>query len=198
MMVWSEFYDDLLPDVPGCLPAVADKALHRAAEAFFRKTRIWRETLEPIQTYGDQAVYDFPVCCGAAFVKLEAAKLDSKDLNVLTAEKLQAGAFGVGVLNADEVQLNPMPKEYQELVLHVSLTISKSAGGIPDVMYEDYADAIVAGALAYLMRSPQKPYTDFNLSQLHQSRFDAAIDDTKSKAFRARGRSKPRVKAFYF
>ncbi|HJT51997.1 MAG TPA: hypothetical protein VJ734_08665 [Nitrosospira sp.] len=34
MKLWSDFYDLVIPELPGCLLAVADGALHQAAITF--------------------------------------------------------------------------------------------------------------------------------------------------------------------
>lgn len=59
MKKWADFYDYLLPDVPGCPLAMADLQLRQAAREFCEMTMAWVEWLDDVTTVADVLEYDF-------------------------------------------------------------------------------------------------------------------------------------------
>ena len=60
---------------------------------------------------------------------------------------------------------------------------------IDDVVYEDYADVIAAGAVSRLMVSASKPYTNLQLAQARRQEFLAGLNVARQRASRGHARS---------
>jgi len=205
MKAWADFYDYVLPDVPGCLPAMADIAIRQAAIAFFKDSLTWRDTLPAVPIVADVDEYDFTLADDAAVAKVLRAFVGNLPLQVLTADE------GVGVeirgtpdsllaMDSFRFRVLPTPEAANAagVVATVALMPMTTASGISDGLFEFYYEAIAAGALARLMLSPGKPYSNPELGGFHQRRFSDAVDTEKLRAEKAFGRNGFRVTGFYF
>lgn len=198
MKLWSDFYDMVLPDLPGVLNANVDIALRQSAIEFFTRTGAWRVWLDAQTTVLGQDVYDYDLPSGAQVDRLLRAKLGAEYLPVLRPD--QANDSATGVLDMERVQfrLLPTPPEALEVATEVSLKPTQDATGLNDEHYSQYQGAIVHGALAKLMLSPKKPYTDPATGGVHAAAFDAACNLEAYKQFRGHSASTARVQAYYF
>ncbi len=53
----------------------------------------------------------------------------------------------------------------------VTYSVLPTADSIDDFIYQDYSRELVAGTIAYLMKMPKRPFTDFNLSQFFMKEY---------------------------
>jgi hypothetical protein len=183
MKNWNQFYDLLLPWVPGCPLPMADLQLRTAARRFCDKTMVWREWLGDITTDGAAVVFDVSKSGQQEVVQLLRATLAGETLNVIRQEDVPGdwrtnywpcpSIFGV---NAGS-QLALVPLQATGLTLKTEATLRPSlvATGIPDAIFAKYAEAIAWGAAAILAAMKNKPYSDANSPT--GDMFAAAIND---------------------
>ncbi len=194
MKLWSEFYDLTVPDLPGCVNPMIDLSLRRAAIELCEGAEIWRKKLNPVLTQNGLSIYNFDIDGGQEVQTLKAATLNGNTLPVLRTD--DAGQFGILCLNRREFILCPTPSSNRMgIVVDVVLKPSNTSIGVPDEIFAHYAETIASGAKARLMRSPKKPYTDFNLAVSYQMTFKSAIDEANSRVFMGYGPTRPRVRA---
>ena len=76
MKFWSDFYDLLMPDLPGCPAAAADSALCQSSIAFCGQSLAWQTEHQPVFVMGGIAEYPFSPPEGAAVHAIINAVLD--------------------------------------------------------------------------------------------------------------------------
>lgn len=179
MKLWADFLDYLIPDVPGCPEIAATFALRQSAIAFCEQSLAWRFDHPDIAVVAGVAKYLFVPPTGATVHTIIRAELDGKQIicntagaDVTISNWHHAQGAPEYILSGPEwLQLVPIPTANATLSLNVALKPTFDATGIDDDMFTQYRDAIVHGALAKLMLSPNKPYTNAQLAQYHQQQF---------------------------
>jgi hypothetical protein len=179
MKLWSDFYDLVVPDLPGCPFLMIDNALRQAAIAFCEQSLAWSYQHPDVSVVAATAVYAFVPPSGAVVHAITYAEFAD------TAIECKAGESGITIDDwrnqtgtptyvlggATSATLVPTPDVAGTLAMTVALKPSPTATGIDDAMFNEYRDAIIHGALARLMLSPKKPYSNPSLATYHQQQF---------------------------
>ena len=205
MTPWANFMDHLLPDVPGCVPAMAVIALRHAAREFCERTKVWDVWLDPQSTCADAVEYDFEIDRTQEVVKLLQATLAGAPLAILSVNDLPAdwnegGHCPRGIFTQDRRTFNLLPKmaDGLEIRTRVALKPSMTATGVEDSIFSQYAEDICTGAKARLMFSPKKPYTDNALALLHRDTFGGRCDAVARQVEKSFSRTPRRTTAVFF
>lgn len=178
MIAWSAFFDLLAPEVPGCPQVAQTLALRRAAIAFCEQSMVWRESHNPISVSVGTAEYDFIPPDQAVVHTVQYAQFEGRELEITGQDNIriqdwrdQTGFPQYLLSGPTALTLVPEPDVEGTLTLLVTLKPVPGATDIPDLLYNEYREAIVHGALSRLMLSPKKPYTDAGLASYHQHQF---------------------------
>ena len=190
MKPWSAFYDYVLPDVPGCGNLAADVALRQSAQAFCNAAKVWRETLDATVVEAGNYVYDFDIGHDQEVVEIIEARLDGAPYAV---QRDRRGKTGLRYVDGQTFELGRGVPVGAALTLDVVLRPAPNAYGVEDDIYTAHSEALASGAKARLMRSPKKPYTDFNLAQLHEQHFASAVERALLQRFYGYGPTWARV-----
>lgn len=181
MKIWAEFYDYLLPDLPGCPYVAMGFALRQSAITFCEQSRAWRYQLPDIEVVNDVDTYAYitpaetlvHVVTYAEFNDLEI-DATTKDKDMLVSDwRHQTGVPKYVLGTPTGVQLVPKPDLPGTLKLTVALKPDSHSTGIDDDIFQEYREAISHGAKARLMLSPNKPYTKPELASWHMQQFMA-------------------------
>lgn len=182
MATWADFYPELMPHVVGCPNPTANIALREAARAFFRRTRAWRQWLDPEPVVAGVREYDLPLPSGSMVVRIERCTVDSVPMNVLSHSE-QLSDFTRyeqpegGLVSRDRagfVLTQSLPAGVL-LAAEVSLMPNKVAVGIPDDLFGQFAQDIVEGAKHRLMLIPQTPFYNEGLAAVAMNSFEMAV-----------------------
>lgn len=206
MAIWSDWYPDLMPHLPGCPALIVDHELRRASQIFFEGSRAWKKKLAalPVVSGTEQVV----LATGSAeldVVRVEAAWYDGKTIDVFTPEDL-AGAFSddwhdhtgtpIAIVQFEPgvARLYPIPNANASigLVVEASIKPSEAATGFPDNLRVKFKEAITAGAKGRLMVYPSKSWTNFDLGVAMGSAFDSAVNKARLDAALSYGRGSVR------
>jgi hypothetical protein len=190
MKLWSDFYDLLSPDVPGCPQSAQTLALRQAAIAFCEQSQAWKYEHPSISVTVATEDYDFDPPPNAVVHAIDYAEFNDQEIEVKTAQndvwlwnwRHQDGTPQYVIGHPTYLTLIPTPNVEGTLTLTVILKPSPVADGIDDDLFNEWRDAIVHGALARLMMSPKKPYTDLQLATYHNNKFQV---DTASAGIRS-------------
>lgn len=179
MKLWKDFYDFVMPDVPGCTFAAIDSALRQSGIVFCEQSLAWLIDHPPISVVAGTSEY--------ALTPPEDAVVHAITFAALNGEEIEAykGETDISVRNRrnrtavaqyipggpGSVILAPKPAATGALTMIVALKPSPASVGIDDVQFNEYREAIVHGALLRLMLSPKKPYTNAQLAAYHQQQF---------------------------
>ena len=179
MKPWIDFYDLVMPDLPGCPFAMADNALRQSAIAFCEHSLAWKCNHPSVSVVPGTAEYAFVPPAEAAVHAIVYAALDGEEIESHAGEgnitiagwRSQTGTPEYVLGDAASLTLVPKPDAAGTLTMIVALKPSPTATGIDDDPFNEFREAIVHGALARLMLSPKKPYTSVQLAQYHQQQF---------------------------
>jgi hypothetical protein len=184
MKLWSDFYDLIIPDLPGCPIGALPVALRQAAIAFCEQSLAWNFSHPDITVTVANADYDFSPPDGAVVHAIDYAEFNDQEIEVKTAQddvwlwnwRHQDGTPQYVMGHPTYLTLIPTPNVAGTVSnLTVFLKPSPIADGIDDDdMFNEYREAIIHGAKGMLMTSPKKPYTDLNMATYHQQQFRIA------------------------
>lgn len=180
MKPWSDFFDLLSPDVPNCPQSMQTLALRQAAIAFCEQSQAWRYQHDDITVIVGTSDYDYAPPPNSVVHAIDYAEFNDFEIEVMTAQddvwlwnwRHQDGSPQYIVGHPTYLTLIPTPNIPGTIKnLSVILKPSPLADSIDDDLFNEWREAIVHGALARLMSSPKKPYTDLQLATYHQQQF---------------------------
>jgi hypothetical protein len=182
MKLWRDFYDLMMPDLPGCPSAAADSALRQSAIAFCEQSLAWQGTHPDVSVAAGVAEYAFTPPADAVVHLIIHAALDGEKIALYPGEPGMGSMGGMNrhvrkgipayiLAGAASLTLVPEPGAPGTLSMTVAFKPSPASTGIVDGQFNEYREAIVHGALVRLMLSPKKPYSSTQLAQYHQQQF---------------------------
>lgn len=175
MKLWSDFYDLVLPDLPGCPQVAADEVLRQTAIAFCEQSLAWRWRHPDITVTAGINHYDYVPLGSAAVHALLWARFNDSDIEPIAEADIRShdwrNATGhpryvLGDITG--ITLVPSPDLAGTVKLEVALKPAIDATGIDDDIYREYRQVIAHGAIGRLMLSPNKPYTNGQLAAAHR------------------------------
>lgn len=177
--LWTDFYDLVIPDLPGCPFLMIDNALRQAAIAFCEQSLAWTYQHPDISVVAATAVYPFVPPTGAVvhaitYVEFNDSAIEAHagESNITISDwRNQTGTPEYVLGGATSATLVPTPDVAGTLSMTVALKPSPTATGIDDDIFNEYREGIISGALGHLMLSPKKPYTDSALATYHLQQF---------------------------
>lgn len=193
----------LLARVPNASQPAALQALREAAQTFCRRTRLWRETDQFTSSANpDEALMAAPY--GAEIVAIELARFADQPLEAVSLSWLDGNVHQWRSLTGsvpnyvtqtapDTVRL--VPAAAGELTLHLWLAPSDRATQLPSWLIDQHGRVLIDGALADLLAMPGKDYTNGDLANYHQGRFERALDSLHSHSIRGQQRAPLRTRA---
>lgn len=208
--LFTAWYDEVLPEVPGCPQPVALNAIRNAAIEFCRRSWVWRVSLDTMPVYAEVPDYELEPPTKTKVAKILQVWFQGREIYPKAPDELnrlyarwpaETGTPKWFVQRDPEILLLvPMPLTSIEDAVEAEVAIapSRASTGIDSAIYEKYLDAITHGALARLFRSKSKPWTDTVLAADRTNQFDAAIGLAKVDAVKGHGRSRLRVKPYFF
>jgi hypothetical protein len=168
----SRFLPRLLPYVVGCTEPLAKQALLDSAIDFCSRTNVVSITLDPITVLQGVSTYelDTPAQTGVSAVQrvwYEGKILAPAPYEQATELYNQPNGsprfyYGEYVDEVYSITLTPAPdrKIVNGMRVRVSLTPTRTATQVHDILFDRYAEGIVHGALAILAAVPDQPFTD--------------------------------------
>ena len=209
---YEDFYDEVLPYLPGCTPALAKVAIRNAVIDFCESSLIIQRDHDPVTVLAGIIDYDFEPPTGYLVTKIMRAWYKGSELQPTSPDDIDAsilynqtypGATKVlqdpnAIIQKDErtYTLYPFPKETAAaaLTMRVALKPSRSSSTIENVIFEDYAEVIGHGAKYRLMMSTNKPFTNADAASISKQLFDEGTNVARQRATRGYVRSDLRVK----
>ena len=202
MLNLDVFLPRLLPSAPNCPDPTARQALLDAAIEFCEETSIVRITTGPQYTAGT-AVYTVGVPASQKVALTQRAWYGQREL-MPALSSMVANVDAYTSVTADpyqephsflesapgEVTLFPAPGAMatQMLTFRVATKPSRAATSVADVLFEDWAEAIVAGALKRLHAIPDTSFFSDGHAMRRATEFQLGINRARAEAQRGRVR----------
>lgn len=179
MKTWAAFYDYVLPDAPGAPTAAVDIALRQSAIAFAEQSLAWRYSHPDVAVTTGIAQYAFVPPAEAVVHAIHYAAWNGDEIATRVDEsnvtlydwRNDTGTPKFVFGGPTSLTLVPTPDADGTLALEVVLKPAPDATGIDDAIFDEFREAMVHGALAKLMLSPKKPYSNPTLAAYHQQQF---------------------------
>lgn len=207
---WEKFYDEVLPDVPGCGQALAKNAIKQAVIKFCERSFVYQVDHPAINAVADQGEYDWAPGANLKVVRPERVWYDKVQLTPKTRDDLD----GIYAYWPDEsgTPLYFVQEKLEKLILvprpsaalasgilaKISVKPAQAATDIDDAIWEKYLEAIASGAKARLFAMKKKPWTDATLAAYHGGIFNEEIAQARLAAHRGHTRARLRVKGHFF
>ena len=212
-VAYNSWYNEVLPEVPGCaLPAIAENAIRNAAIEFCERSHFHIYNHPAINAVAATATYAFVPPANTLVVKVLQAFYNKKEIFPMTPDELDSmytttdwrDRTGTPFYFTQDDELNirlvPYPNASLTgaLKLRVSLKPTRASTTIEARIYEEYLEAIKAGALFRLKSQTSKPYSDPTGAANNLALFNMGIDNARDRASRGFGRAHRRVVGHYF
>jgi hypothetical protein len=209
---YEQFLDYVMPHVPGCTPEMAIQAIRNTVIEFCERTLILQRDHDPVTVTANVQDYDFEPPSGYLVQKVMKAWYKNNELVPFTPDQISdvyayrnsvAGEAAnktdpLRIFQKDErtFSLHPWPVETvtDALTMRVALKPTRASTKIEDVIFEDWLDAIAAGALVRLQMSPAKPYTLPNAAAINQQIYMQKTNEARQKAIRGHVRGNQQIK----
>ena len=209
---YSAFLDYVMPHVPGCTNEMALLEIRNACIDFCEKSLILQRDHDPVTVVKGQVDYDFEPPTGYLVTKLMKAWYKTKELPPLAPDEInRAEVYNRSFTGADVGQtdprnilqkdertytLYPVPSETvpMSLTMRIALKPTRASTTIDDVIFEDYAEAIAAGAKARLMMSPGKPYSNPQGAVAWLGMYQSGLNTARQRATHGNARGDLKVK----
>jgi hypothetical protein len=212
MKAHSTFLDYVMPYVPGATVELATLELKKTCIEFCEKSLIIQRDHDPVTVIASTGDYDFesPIT-NHLVTKVMKMWFKGSVMNAINPDEItdptiyNTGFDGAVIAKStpqayfqkDErtftIYPRPSATSPSAITMRVALKPSRSALLVEDVLLEDYAEEIGAGAIARLMMSPGKPYTSPSSGALYQARFMQGVNTARQRVLRGYVRSDARI-----
>lgn len=185
--------------VPGCPQPVALQALLDTAIDFCERTMAVRHTADPVRVRAGEPTYDVDMPGESAVVRILNVWYDGARLELAPAQMVtEHGAHVVGqavgtpraayVIEPATVRVFPVPDLASDglLTVQAALKPSRKAQRVDDILYDDWAEAIVAGAVARLAAVPGTSFSNADLVVLGAAQYQAGLNAAKLESRKGR------------
>ena len=203
---WSDWDDDVLPELPGVQQAMARHHVKLAAIEFCRRSWAWIIDQGPIPVSANVAEYDWNRPANTDVARVIVAWLEGRRVESLTRKELSA-RFGdyKNLSGSPEYYLQDspnklilVPKPNSTIMAGVTavtaLQPKRAATGLETTIRERWGDVIAAGAKYRLMRMPKKPWTDKDIAAVYRQEFEDGIAQAKLEVTRSFSGARMRVR----
>ena len=205
MKAWDQFYDYVIPELPGISQDLVDLHLRDMAIDLCEQTWVLQADHDDINTIANIYEYEFESPESQCEVlAIKQAWIDGGPINPISMDDLWKAnvdwrtVTGTPTYHSQQdnsnVLLYAVPDAVYTLSMVVAMRPKVDATGVPDRIYADYRRAISAGAKAVLMGQPAKPWSNPERSAAYRTEYEAAITKTTVLVNRARARSQLQVR----
>jgi hypothetical protein len=202
--VWSAFYPDCLPELPGAPQPLVDHTLRNVAIDFCTRSKAHRADLAVIDADASVGTYALTLPAGTDLVEIIAARFDGYSLDPKAPEFLERQyddwQTEVGTptyhtrQSSDSILIVPAPSADATgaIKVKVALCPSATATGLDDWLFAKFRRVIAAGAKSMLMVQTGRPWANEKLSMTYGAQYESALADATVAANKGLVQSRPR------
>jgi hypothetical protein len=212
MSAYTDFLDYVMPHVPGANTNLVTHEIRNACIDFCKRSMVLQRDHDPITVVKGLIDYDFEPPTGYLVVKVMKAWIETRELEPVAPDYIQDPVFynpsfsgaikkeapPMIYVQKDErsVSVYPFPDKTIPLglTMRVALKPTITSTTVEDFILQDYAEVIASGTLFRLLASPNKPYTEPQLSLAHNQMFMSGINLARQAAARGHVRANQQVK----
>lgn len=197
MKLWSTWFPDIFPHVPGCPAPIIVHELRRAAQEYLKATRAWKVTLSTIPVLAGATSITIPLDADKSLIEIETAWYDGRKLDLVMPSKLDSDfnddwrlhtgtpsalvQFSPGIVCLYPV---PIANAVTGLKVCASMYPSDTATGLTDEIGTKFFNELAIGAKGKLMIYPAKTWTNLDIGAACIQQFNGFIDSGTVKVAR--------------
>lgn len=171
MVNLSQFFPRLLPYVVGCPEPLAQQALLDSAIEFCHRSLVVTAMLDPVTIVAGTSTYELDLPAQTAVeqvldvwrdgTRIEPSPYETTT-NLYRTPATPQYYYGQDIDEVFNLSLLPSPDTTiaNGLRVRVALRPTRSATKVHDILYDRFAEGIVAGALGILMTVADEPFTN--------------------------------------
>lgn len=205
MKTWSDFYPDVLAELPGAPLPVVDDCLRNVAIEFFDRTKAYVVDIDPFDAVADQMAYSLSLPAGTELVEIQSIyfsgdKIDPKSPKFLEdkygdwAVEVDTPAFYTQQ-DLENVLLVPAPAtdEVDAVKIRAAIKPGATSTGIGDSQFAQWRQAIASGAKGRMMAmGGGVTWENLRLAPIYMGAFEDAIAKFTTRAADGFVRARPR------
>jgi hypothetical protein len=198
----TDFYSRILPKVPGCPDPLVNEAVVDSCVEFCEQSLLIQSTTTPVTVTANQGTYTLSAPASqkiAVTMKVWHGTTELEPAPSAVVDQVLAYVSGVGTETATPgipryfyefssgvIGLWPVPNATNSnfLTARIATKPLRSATTVVDELYEDWADAICAGAVSRIRQTPGQPFSGDGTAE--RAKFLQGV--TKATGIRLRGR----------
>lgn len=200
----------VLPETPGCPEIVAIQAIRNAVIEFCEKSLLLQRDHDPISTVAEVSDYDFDPPTGYLVTKLMRAWYQRTELKVLAPDNVADPAIynalgnkalsgnPISLAQKDEVTftLYPVPQYSvaNAVTMRVALKPTRASVAAEDILFENWAETIAAGAKYRICATPNKGYTNPQSAAINNALFVQGLNRAMLTGNRGHARANLQVR----
>lgn len=191
---WDDFMPLITPSLPGCPDLTIKTYLAITAVDFFTRTHLWREDIDSI--YVAPGVYEYDLDAEALVedlisVTVDRREIDHTDMRLIPNDRRYDTGFPTHywIHSDNAIRLHPIPEERLTVKVAAVLRPSRTGTGVPDWIFEMWADVIVAGTIDRLASMPGKAWSDMALAQHNRMHYEQGLTGARVRDMRGVGHS---------
>jgi hypothetical protein len=207
---WTEWDQDVLPEVPGADAPFVRHHVKLAAIEFCERAWVWVVDQGTFPVAAGANEYDWEPPANTEVARILHAWIGKAPLHPKTGGELSA-------LYGDYMQAEGPPQFFiqdvpEKFILvpkptassadgvtaKIAVKPTRAATGLDTVIFNRWHRIITAGALASLLGMGRKPWTDIPRSQLMADRFEQGIAKAKLEVIRSFAGARMRVRPNFF
>lgn len=171
----KQLREDVHAEVNTALPILVDQKIVSAAREFCKSSLIWQEWLDPITQVVDIDEYELEPdsCCDAEIERIIDVKIKNDQSDRLTNTRSSDFERELNGKKRNLLQLVCKPTSTKAGVINVKVALRPKRGAttIDDEVFDSWYDSIASGAKWYLMRMPNKSWSDRTLALEYRNLF---------------------------
>ena len=171
MKTLADFYNYLLPQLPGCMPDLLDLELREVIREYVGTTRCWSEQLPALEADGARVTFPLYASTARAEVigltemregdELVWARVEPEISSNRHRDIPRLRAYQVPfVLSMDYTQVTFERAPTQTVLLTGWIRPSRAMTAYPDFLLSDHLEGIRKGTLARMLAMRGKPWSD--------------------------------------
>lgn len=165
----EELLAEALITAPQCPETIVERMLRTSCVDFYRETKAWRLTTDPLAVIKGIQQVDLDVPKGTLPIYIYWARLDDKDLNAISPRAVRAVegvptgfAFTDSRVTIDMSHIPTQTYTRNGLKVHLAVAPTNSLDDIPDELFAMHRDGILYGAQQRLLAMPNVVWGDLN------------------------------------
>ncbi len=205
----ADFYDHILPEVPGFVTGLVDQEMIQTAREFCMRTRVWHQTIDALTIEAGIAQIEIDVPDQSQVFELHNVRVSDAPITPSTEEDLkrenlnwhsQSGPVTDYLLfEPNVIRLYPIPSETIAggLYLDARLVPMFGATKLPSFLLNRYIRTFAAGVKANLFSMQKKPWSNPERSAQLSTQFASEVGSVSWRTAKANSRAPLRVRVVH-